>query len=171
MSDEQVEQMVDEVLKEQEEKPAAKGKRSKAQSIQEKMGKERKAKVAKARAEIDAEDKKRFSEDDKQARENRASVKRQTADRQAREKEKAAVAEKSTGKPKGKAKGKVGATAKLSDEELSAAIKKVLAKDAATSPSGMVKAVRAAGHSAAGKRIRALHTKLAKPAKATKAKK
>jgi hypothetical protein len=172
-------EMVDEVLAEQEagpepedeeeeeeerpakKKPVVKG--NKAQQIQAKMTKERRAKVAKARKVIDAADEKRFEEDAKKTREERAKVKRITADRQVAEKEKekaSMAAKKSTGKPKAK-----GVAAKLSDEELGSAIKKILAKDADTSSSGMVKAVRAAGHSAAGKRIRLLHAKLSRAAK------
>ncbi len=43
---------------------------------------------------------------------------------------------------------------KLTDAELLAAVKKVLAKDKETSKSGAVKAFRGGGMSAAGKRIR-----------------
>src|SRR5713226_2300112 len=129
-----------------------------------KMETERAEKVATERAKIEAADKAKLAQASREAKAERERVAKATAERKAKETAKPAA------KPTAKRKGGTGVTPKLTDAELLAAVKKVSAKDADTSKSGAVKAVRANGVSAAGKRIRAAYDQAtAKPKSKAKA--
>lgn len=124
------------------------------------METERAEKVAAARKQIDAADKVKIAKANKEAKANAAKVTKATAERKAKEAAKPATPAKKRVTP--------AAEKRMTDAELLAAVKKV-ATDGMTR-SGAVKAFRAAGHSAAGKRIReAFDAATAKPkSKATK---
>lgn len=128
------------------------------------MESEREQRVAAARAEIDKEDKVKIAKAEKDAKAERARVQKATAERKAKEAAKpAAPARKRPAKPEAKER--------VTDAELLAAVRKVLAKDAELSKSGAVKAVRASGVSAAGKRIRNAYAEAIKSRQKSKAKK
>jgi len=127
----------------------------------EEMEQQRTAKVESARAPIDKADKAKLAKANKEAKAERERAKQATADRRA----------KAAAKPAAKATArKKGATAKLTDAELVTAVKKVVGGMDNSTPSGVVKAVRASGVSAAGNRIRAATSGKSKQAKGAAAK-
>jgi hypothetical protein len=127
----------------------------------EEMEQKRTEKVAAERARIDKADKAKLARASKDAKAERERVKTATAERKAKEAAKPAA--KATAKKKG------GATAKLTDAELAVVVKKFATVQGATK-SGVVKAVRQSGVSAAGHRIRDAFEQVTKTAKSKKAK-
>jgi colicin import membrane protein len=134
-------------------------------STVEEMESERAEKVATERAKIEKADKAKAAKANKAAKAERERVAKATAERKAKE------AAKPAAKPTSKKKSKTGVTPKLTDAELVTAVKKVVAGMDNPTPSGVVKAVRASGVSAAGKRIRAAFQQATKGGKSKASKK